>query len=151
MELAFECLGRSRLKRALMAARRFVAGFEQLGSVTRRRARANPRPPNGSARTTREPSEERGPPMNFQHEQSLRTAGASGGMGRAPAPRRSPLSAADIMTAAEVAEFLHVSRSTVEDWARRGIIPSKKVGRRRLYIRSKIEALLLEDHARSVV
>jgi excisionase family DNA binding protein len=55
------------------------------------------------------------------------------------------------MTAAEVAELLHVSRSTVEDWARRGIIPSKKVGRRRLYIRSKIEALLLEDHARSVV
>ena len=45
----------------------------------------------------------------------------------------------------EVAELLHVSRSTVEDWARRGIVPSKKVGRRRLYIRSKIEALLLDD------
>jgi excisionase family DNA binding protein len=53
------------------------------------------------------------------------------------------------MTAAEVADLLHVSRSTVEDWARRGIVPSKKVGRRRLYIRSKIEALLLEDHAGS--
>jgi excisionase family DNA binding protein len=54
------------------------------------------------------------------------------------------------MTAGEVAELLHVSKSTVEDWARRGIVPSKKVGRRRLYIRSKIEELLLEDHAGSV-
>lgn len=58
---------------------------------------------------------------------------------------RRPLAAADVMTAAEVAELLHVSKSTVEDWARRGIVPSKKVGRRRLYIRSKIETLLLED------
>lgn len=66
----------------------------------------------------------------------------------ASSPRR-PLAAADVMTAAEVADLLHVSRSTVEDWARRGIVPSKKVGRRRLYIRSKIEALLLEDHAGS--
>jgi excisionase family DNA binding protein len=56
-----------------------------------------------------------------------------------------PLSAADVMTAAEVAALLRVPRSTVEDWARRGVIPSKKVGRRRLYIRSKIEALLLAD------
>jgi excisionase family DNA binding protein len=62
---------------------------------------------------------------------------------------RRPLSAADVMTAAEVAELLHVSKSTVENWARRGIVPSKKVGRLRLYIRSKIETLLLEDHAGS--
>jgi excisionase family DNA binding protein len=51
------------------------------------------------------------------------------------------------MTAVEVAALLRVPRSTVEDWARRGIIPSKKVGRRRLYIRSRIEALLLDDAA----
>jgi excisionase family DNA binding protein len=63
---------------------------------------------------------------------------------------RRPLSAADVMTAAEVAALLHVSKSTVEDWARRGIVPSKKVGRRRLYIRSEIETLPLEDHAGSV-
>jgi excisionase family DNA binding protein len=60
-------------------------------------------------------------------------------------PIRRALTAADVMTAAEVATLLHVPRSTVEDWARRGIIPSKKVGRRRLYIRSRIEALLLDD------
>ena len=56
-----------------------------------------------------------------------------------------PLTAADVMTAAEVATLLRVPRSTVEDWARRGIVPSRKVGRRRLYIRSKIEALLLDE------
>ncbi|MGO9759821.1 MAG: helix-turn-helix domain-containing protein [Solirubrobacteraceae bacterium] len=58
---------------------------------------------------------------------------------------RRPLTAADVMTAAEVAALLRVPRSTVEDWARRGIVPSKKVGRRRLYVRSRIEALLLDD------
>ena len=72
-----------------------------------------------------------------------------GPSGRAVSSTRRPLAAADVMTAAEVADLLHVSRSTVEDWARRDIVPSKKVGRRRLYIRSKIEALLLEDHAGS--
>jgi len=36
------------------------------------------------------------------------------------------------MTAAEVAALLGVPRSTVEDWARRGIVPSRKVGRRRI-------------------
>jgi excisionase family DNA binding protein len=56
-----------------------------------------------------------------------------------------PLTAADVMTAAEVAVLLRVPRSTVEDWARRGIVPSRKVGRRRLYIRSRIEALLLNE------
>jgi hypothetical protein len=40
-------------------------------------------------------------------------------------------------------ELLHAPVSTVEDWARRGILPSVKVGRRQLYIRQQIEALLL--------
>ena len=56
-----------------------------------------------------------------------------------------PLTADDVMPAAEVAVLLRVPRSTVEDWARRGIVPSRKVGRRRLYVRSRIEALLLDD------
>jgi len=56
-----------------------------------------------------------------------------------------PLTAGDVLKAAEVAVLLRVPQSTVEDWARRGVIPSKKVGRRRLYIRSRIEALLLDD------
>jgi excisionase family DNA binding protein len=56
-----------------------------------------------------------------------------------------PLTAADVMTAVEVAALMRVPKSTIEDWARRGIVPSRKVGRRRLYIRSRIEALLLDD------
>jgi excisionase family DNA binding protein len=89
--------------------------------------------------------------MSTHHKQAVRAAAAHGGTGRALSPGRRPLGAADVMSAAEVAELLHVSKSTVEDWARRGIIPSKKVGRRRLYIRSKIETLLLEDQAGSIL
>jgi excisionase family DNA binding protein len=60
-------------------------------------------------------------------------------------PLDRPLTAADVLTAREVAELLRVPRSTVEDWARRGVIPSRKVGRRRLYLRPSIETLLLEE------
>ena len=49
------------------------------------------------------------------------------------------------MNAAEVADLLHVPKSTVEDWARRGVIPSQKIGRHRRYLRQKIEALMLAD------
>jgi excisionase family DNA binding protein len=47
------------------------------------------------------------------------------------------------MTGREVAELLHAPVSTVEDWARRDILPSVKIGRRRLYIRQLIEAALI--------
>jgi len=58
-----------------------------------------------------------------------------------PALRR--LTAADVLSAGDVAELLHVPVSTVHDWARRGVLPSRKIGRRRLYIRQQIEAVLL--------
>jgi excisionase family DNA binding protein len=64
--------------------------------------------------------------------------------GRQPmtaSPRR--LTAGDVMTGREVAVLLHAPVSTVEDWARRNIIPSVKIGRRRLYIRQSIEAALI--------
>lgn len=51
------------------------------------------------------------------------------------------------MTLAEVAELLRVPPSTVGDWARRGIIPSRKLGRRRIFIRQHLETLLLGDEA----
>jgi hypothetical protein len=54
-----------------------------------------------------------------------------------------PLTAADVLCAGEVAELLHVPVSTVHDWARRSLLPSRKIGRRRLYIRHQIEAVLL--------
>jgi excisionase family DNA binding protein len=56
------------------------------------------------------------------------------------APKR--LTADDVMTAREVARLLHTPVSTVEDWARRAILPSVKIGKRRLYIRQEIEAVL---------
>jgi len=68
---------------------------------------------------------------------------ASGNDG--PAERTAPLvrlTAADVMTGREVAILLHAPVSTVEDWARRNIIPSVKIGRRRLYIRQSIEDVL---------
>jgi excisionase family DNA binding protein len=52
------------------------------------------------------------------------------------------------MTGREVADLLHAPVSTVEDWARRDILPSRKIGRRRLYVRQHIEAVLLDDTSR---
>lgn len=56
------------------------------------------------------------------------------------------LTAKDVMTAGEVATLLGVAESTVHYWAREGTLPSRKLGRRRIFIRSKIEALLLSDN-----
>jgi excisionase family DNA binding protein len=62
------------------------------------------------------------------------------------------LTADDVLTGREVALLLHAPVSTVEDWARRGILPSVKIGRRRLYIRQQIETALIgqagEDRSR---
>jgi excisionase family DNA binding protein len=63
------------------------------------------------------------------------------------APRR--LTADDVMTGREVALLLHMPVSTVEDLARRGDLPSVKIGRRRLYIRQNIEAVLMGHRAAS--
>jgi excisionase family DNA binding protein len=58
------------------------------------------------------------------------------------------LTASDVMTGREVAALLHTPVSTVEDWARRSILPSVKIGRRRLYIRQHIEAVLTDPPPR---
>jgi excisionase family DNA binding protein len=55
------------------------------------------------------------------------------------APPRRRLTADDVLTARDVALLLHAPVSTVEDWARRGILPSVKIGRRR---RQHIETAL---------
>jgi excisionase family DNA binding protein len=59
--------------------------------------------------------------------------------------RLAHLTASDVMTVTEVAKMLGVPTSTVHHWAREGTIPSRKIGRRRIFIRQKIEALLLSD------
>jgi excisionase family DNA binding protein len=53
------------------------------------------------------------------------------------------LTADDVLTGRDVALLLHAPVSTVEDWARRGLLPSVKIGRRRLYIRQQIETALI--------
>ena len=52
---------------------------------------------------------------------------------------------ADVMSATDVAVLLGAPKSTVEDWARRGVIPSRKRGRRRLFLRWEVEAWLVAD------
>jgi hypothetical protein len=51
------------------------------------------------------------------------------------------------MTPRKVASLLHSRVSTVEDWARRDMLPSVKVGRRRLHTRQHAEAALLGSPA----
>ena len=61
---------------------------------------------------------------------------------RGPDPGSSLLD--ELMTAREVAELLRMRLSTVEDYARRGLLPSVKVGRHRRFIRSELERALIE-------
>ena len=56
-----------------------------------------------------------------------------------------PITRADVMRAADVAALLDVPKSTVEDWARRGVIPSRKRGKRRFFLRWEVEAWLTAD------
>lgn len=50
----------------------------------------------------------------------------------------------DVMTAAELAESLRLPRSTIEDYARRGVLPSIKLGRHRRFVQSEVLAALEE-------
>lgn len=51
----------------------------------------------------------------------------------------------DVMTAAEVAAYLRLKPSTVADLARRGTLPSIKLGRHRRYLRSDVLAFIEEQ------
>lgn len=44
----------------------------------------------------------------------------------------------ELLTADEVAELLHIPRSTVRDYARRGMLPSIKLGRHVRFVRSDV-------------
>lgn len=47
------------------------------------------------------------------------------------------------MTARDVAELLAVPKSTIEEWARRGLVPSRKRGKRRFFQRWEIREWLV--------
>lgn len=61
-----------------------------------------------------------------------------------------PLTREDVLRAVEVAELLRCPKSTVEDLARRAVIPSRRVGRRRIFLRWEIEQWLVSDLAAEV-
>jgi excisionase family DNA binding protein len=44
----------------------------------------------------------------------------------------------ELLTADQLAALLLVRKSTVEDYARRGVIPSLKLGRHRRFVRSDV-------------
>jgi excisionase family DNA binding protein len=46
----------------------------------------------------------------------------------------------DVVDAREVSELLHLPRSTVFEYARRGVLPAHKLGRRWIFIRDEVEA-----------
>jgi excisionase family DNA binding protein len=49
----------------------------------------------------------------------------------------SPLATEDVLTAPDVADLLGLQESTVEEYARRGLIPSFKLGKHRRFIRPR--------------
>lgn len=60
-------------------------------------------------------------------------------------PRRERLGMSrldELLTSEEVAELLHIPRSTVSEYARRGVLPSIKLGRHRRFVRSDIAAAI---------
>jgi excisionase family DNA binding protein len=54
-----------------------------------------------------------------------------------------PLTGADVLTAKEVSELLHLPKSTVYDLARRGLLPAHRIGRAWRFVRQELEAWLL--------
>ncbi len=48
----------------------------------------------------------------------------------------------ELMTSSQVAELLQMRLSTVQTYARRGVLPSVKVGRHRRFVRSQVERAL---------
>jgi excisionase family DNA binding protein len=55
-----------------------------------------------------------------------------------------PGALAEVMTAQQIAELLQMRVSTVEDYARRHVLPSIKLGRHRRFIRSDVEKAITE-------
>ena len=48
----------------------------------------------------------------------------------------------EILTSEQVAQLLAMRRSTVEDYARRGVLPSIKLGRHRRYLRADVVSVI---------
>ena len=53
-----------------------------------------------------------------------------------------PLTRDDVLTMREVADLLRLPLSTVSEFARRGTLPARKLGRRWIFLRDELEAAL---------
>ena len=51
-----------------------------------------------------------------------------------------PLTRDDVLDGRDVAELLHLPISTVLEYARRGLLPGRKLGRRWIFLRDEVEA-----------
>lgn len=53
-----------------------------------------------------------------------------------------PVALDELMTAEQVAALLLLPTSTVKDYARRGVLPSIKLGKHRRFVRSQVEGAI---------
>lgn len=56
----------------------------------------------------------------------------------------------ELLTSQHVASLLQLRPSTVEDYARRGVLPSLKLGRHRRFLRSQVEQTITELPIRGI-
>lgn len=57
-------------------------------------------------------------------------------------PERRQLTRDDVLNGREVAELLHLPASTVREFARRGVLPAHRLGRRWVFIHDEVDAAL---------
>ena len=57
-------------------------------------------------------------------------------------PTRRQLTREDVLDVREVADLLHMPLSTIFDFARRGVIPGHKLGRRWVFLHDELDAAL---------
>jgi len=55
-------------------------------------------------------------------------------------PTHPRLTREDVLDGRQVAELLHLPTSTVLEYARRGLLPAHKLGRRWIFLRDEVEA-----------
>lgn len=68
----------------------------------------------------------------------------------APITARPRLTREDVLGGHEVADLLGLPVSTVLEYARRGLLPGHKLGRRWIFLRDEIEAAVRGDEAQVV-
>jgi excisionase family DNA binding protein len=63
-------------------------------------------------------------------------------------PLRPRLTCEDVLSGQEVAALLGLPLSTALEYARRGLLPAHKLGRRWIFLRDEIEAAVRKDAGR---